>query len=144
MSRGTVCQLRRYGWLVVPVCALIVAGSTLLPAQAKSPVAGIWAGTLSSRSFASFPVSIRVVQDAHGNLSAHATMTHQCVQESKLMVTVAGSNVVMSGSDADGNTVTFRGSLDDTGKLLDVSFVMNGSATGRCETDSGKGSLNKQ
>jgi hypothetical protein len=112
--------------------------------QGNSPVAGTWEGTLSSHNFASFPISINVIQDAQGHLNGHATMGHQCVKESTLIVTMVGSNVVLSGSDADGDTVTFRGDIDSTGKVLNLSFIMNGSPSGRCETDDGKGALDKR
>jgi hypothetical protein len=40
--------------------------------------------------------------------------------------------------------MTLRGSLDSTGTLLKSTYVLNGSATGGCETDDGTGTLAKQ
>jgi hypothetical protein len=61
-----------------------------------------------------------------------------------LEVTVTGSDVVLAGSDKDGNNMTVRGSLDNTGTLLKSTYILNGSATGECETDDGTGTLTKQ
>ena len=40
--------------------------------------------------------------------------------------------------------MTVRGTVDDTGTLLKVKYILNGSATGKCETDDGAGSLAKR
>jgi len=37
-----------------------------------------------------------------------------------------------------------RGTVDKTGTLLKASYILNGSATGRCETDNGTGNLAKR
>jgi len=57
---------------------------------------------------------------------------------------VNGSAVVLAGSDADGDNITFRGTLDSTGTLLSLNYVLNGSAGRRCETDNGSGTLGKR
>ena len=59
----------------------------------------------------------------------------------QLEVTVTGSKVVLAGSDEEGDNITVRGTVDKTGTLLKSSYILNGSATGRCETDTGTGSL---
>jgi hypothetical protein len=71
-------------------------------------------------------------------------MTSHCLKGTQLEVTVTGSTVVLAGSDKAGNTMTLRGSLDSTGTLLKSTYVLNGSATGACETDDGTGTLAKQ
>jgi hypothetical protein len=37
-----------------------------------------------------------------------------------------------------------RGSLDNTGTVLNSTYVLNGSAGGGCETDDGTGNLTKR
>ena len=37
-----------------------------------------------------------------------------------------------------------RGTLDKTGTLLKSTYILNGSATGNCETDDGLGTLVKR
>jgi hypothetical protein len=62
----------------------------------------------------------------------------------QLQVTVVGSKVVLAGSDEDGNNITVRGTLDATGTMLKAKFILNGSATGKCEADTGTGDLAKR
>ncbi len=126
------------------VLAMIVAASAVALGQGASHMPGTWAGSFSSHNFASFPVSINVTSDARGNLHGRASMAHPCVRAATLIVTQVGSNVVLGGSDADGDTITFRGTIDPSGTLLDLSFVLNGSPSARCETDQGNGSMSKQ
>ena len=61
-----------------------------------------------------------------------------------LEVTMTGSKVLLAGSDDAGNNITLRGTLDKTGVLVKVSYVLNGSATGRCESETGTGTLAKR
>ena len=51
---------------------------------------------------------------------------------------------VLAGSDEEGDNITMRGTVDKTGTLLKASYILNGSATGRCETDDGTGNLAKR
>ena len=62
----------------------------------------------------------------------------------QLEVTVTGSSIVLAGSDEEGDSMTVRGTVDSTGTLLKASYILNGSASGRCETDDGAGSLAKR
>ena len=55
-----------------------------------------------------------------------------------------GSNVVLAGSDADGDNITFGGTLDNPSALLTLNYVLNGSASRRCETDNGTGTMWKR
>jgi hypothetical protein len=52
--------------------------------------------------------------------------------------------VALTGSDAQGDTLSLRGTLDETGKVLTMSFSANGSASGRCEAIRGIATLQKQ
>ena len=129
-------------WLRMAV--IILAMSAVALAQGQSRAAGNWSGQFSSHNFASFPVSIAITQDANGNLHGKASMAHPCIKAGTLIVTVVNNNIVLGGSDADGDTITFRGTIDTAGTLLDLSFVLNGSPSARCETDQGNGSMEKQ
>lgn len=60
-----------------------------------------------------------------------------------LHVTVDGSNVSLAGSDQAGDTVTLHGTIDKTGTLLNLHYMINGSASGRCESDDGTGHMVK-
>jgi hypothetical protein len=138
----TQAEKQARSWLRVMMA--IMALSAIALAQGQSRATGNWSGQFSSHNFASFPVSIVITQDANGKLHGEANMGHPCVKAGNLIVTIVGSNIVLGGSDADGDTVTFRGTIDAAGTLLDLSFVLNGSPSARCETDQGKGSMEKQ
>src|ERR1700719_3344295 len=57
---------------------------------------------------------------------------------------VNGSNVVLEGSDEKGDTLTFRGTVDNTGTMLTLHYIINGSASRRCEIDNGDGTVGKR
>lgn len=129
-------------WLLMLV--LLTAVSVVALAQGQSRAKGNWSGRFSSHNFASFPASIAITQDANGQLHGNANMAHPCMKAGKLIVTIVDNSIVLGGSDADGDTITFRGTIDTAGTLLDLSFVLNGSPSARCETDQGRGSMQKQ
>jgi hypothetical protein len=135
-GKGGRCSLG----LVLAIMAL----SAIALAQGQSRAKGNWSGQFSSHNFASFPVSIAITQDANGHLHGEANMAHPCMKGGKLIVTIVDNSIVLGGSDADGDTITFNGTIDTAGTLLDLSFVLNGSPSARCETDQGKGSMEKQ
>lgn len=128
----------------LPIVIAMMTMFAVALAQGQSRATGNWAGQFSSHNFASFPVSIVITQDANGHLHGTANMAHPCVKTGKLIVTMVDNNIVLGGSDADGDTITFSGTIDSAGTLLDLSFVLNGSPSARCETDQGKGSMEKQ
>jgi hypothetical protein len=131
---------QRFLWLTVTLALT----NSMAVAQGQSHAAGNWSGRFSSHNYASFPVSFAITQDAHGHLHGKASIVHPCIKDSTLIVTMVGNNIVLAGSDADGDTITFRGNIDNAGTLLNLGFVLNGSPSGRCETDQGEGSLGKQ
>ena len=143
--QGTLSMVNSLPRVLTHLCTCaVITLSTFAPAQGNSPLVGNWAGSFSSRNFASFPASIAITQNAQGRLTGRASMGHRCVKDSNLIVTIVDSSVVLGGSDAKGDTITFRGDIDSTGKLLNLSFILNGSPSARCETDDGKGSVTKQ
>jgi hypothetical protein len=114
---------------------------------ATSPdVTGTWVGSLvpKHRSVSPFTITIVVRKGENGALAATGSLDSNCIKHVALHVTVNGSNVVFAGSDKDGNSITVRGTVDDTGTLLKSTYILNGSASGRCETDNGSGDLIKQ
>ena len=123
---------------------VMMSVSAVALAQGQSRAKGNWSGRFSSHNFASFPVSIAITEGANGHLHGEANMAHPCMKAGKLIVTIIGNSIVLGGSDADGDTITFNGTIDRAGTLLDLGFVLNGSPSARCETDQGKGSMEKQ
>ncbi|QNI30601.1 hypothetical protein H7849_15820 [Alloacidobacterium dinghuense] len=93
---------------------------------------------------APFTITVVINPDSRGHLAGSSNLTSHCLKGAHLEVTVTGSNVVLAGSDKEGDNVTLRGSLDNTGTQLKSTYILNGSATGGCETDDGTGTLTKQ
>ena len=121
-----------------------VLAQTKQPAPAEaSDVRGTWSGTFYSKhkNVAAFTVTIVIDQDDKGKLVGSSSLDADCLKGVQLEVTVTGSRVVLAGSDNDGNNITVRGAIDSTGTLAKVTYILNGSATGRCETDDGTGNL---
>jgi hypothetical protein len=116
------------------------------PLYAATDVRGRWSGTLSSNhsGVAPFTITVAINADSRGHIVGSSTLNSQCLKGARLEVTVTGSTVVLAGSDKAGNNMTLRGSLDNTGTLLKSAYILNGSATGGCETDDGTGTLTKR
>jgi len=146
-------------WLLVSITGAVFLSPTFAQTQNKTStisaramqgvpafVTGAWSGTLFPKHSNVPPFTITVVigPDVHGNLVGISTLSSDCLRAVDLEVTVTGSRVVLAGSDETGNNITVRGTLDKTGALLKVSYVLNGSATGRCESEIGIGSLAKR
>jgi hypothetical protein len=109
-------------------------------------VTGTWSGTFQSthRETSPFTMTIVIGPDSGGQLLGNASLASDCFTDSVLHVTVDGSTVVFAGSDSGGNSITFRGGLDSSRTLLKMHYVVNGSASARCESDEGEGSLGKR
>jgi hypothetical protein len=120
----------------------IAAAGSLQQAAAQEA----WSGTFRSRysDIAPFTITVVISSDASGNLIGKASIISDCLKDADLQVTVDGSNVTVAGSDQDGDTVTFQGTIDKTGTLVPLHYIINGSASGRCEVDDGAGSARKQ
>src|ERR1700730_11184649 len=120
--------------------AALTAGSTQ---QAAAEMKGTWSGTFFSRhsNVAPFTMTVVINPDSQGHLIGSSTLNSDCLKGAHLEVTVTGSKVVLAGSDDEGDNITVRGTVDNTGTLLKGSYILNGRATGRCETDGGTGRL---
>jgi hypothetical protein len=114
--------------------------------QAATDVKGKWSGTFFSEdtSVAPFTVTVVINPDSSGHLVGNSTLDSHCLKGAKLEVTATGSEVVLAGSSKEGDNMTVRGTLDKTGTVLTSTYILNGSATGACETDNGTGALAKQ
>jgi hypothetical protein len=119
------------------------AGSTQQPAI---DVRGVWSGTFFSKhsNVAPFTMTVVINPDPRGHLIGSSSLNSNCLKGAQLAVTVTGSTVVLAGSDSDGDTLTVRGTVDNTGTLLTATYILNGGASGRCESDGGTGTLGKR
>ena len=116
------------------------------PQSATVDVKGTWSGTFFSRhsNVSSFTMTVSISPDAKGRLIGTSSLNSDCLKDAQLQVTVTGSKVVLAGSNKEGDTITVRGTVDATGTLLKSTYILNGSATGKCETDDGTGELAKR
>ena len=107
--------------------------------QATGSIQGTWSGSFFSNhsDVPAFSVTIVITPDSQGHLTGNSTLNSHCLKGAKVHLTVSGSQVVMAGSDQEGDNMTVRGKLDATGTMLESSYILNGSATGNCETDDG-------
>jgi hypothetical protein len=107
---------------------------------------GTWSGTFFSKhgNVAPFTMTVVINPDSHGHLIGTSTLNSDCLKDVRLEVTVKGPQITLAGSDGDGDNITVRGTVDATGTMLKANYILNGSASGRCETDDGKGNLAKR
>jgi hypothetical protein len=126
-------------------CLTSLAGPQTNAAAGENPppITGTWQGRFSSRNFASFPVTLVINQGVGVKLAGAVNLGSPCLRSANLQVTVSGSNVVLAGSDANGDSITFKGTVDSAGTQLTMTYVLNASASGKCETDDGAGTLDK-
>jgi hypothetical protein len=116
------------------------------PPHTSSDITGVWSGTVFSNHSNAAPFTITVVitrgSDAH--LTGNSTLSSDCLRGAKLQALITGTSVVLAGSDEEGDNLTIRGTLNASDDIMKASYTLNGSATGRCETDDGKGQLAKR
>ena len=114
--------------------------------QASQDLTGTLSGTfISSQSDISpFTIAVKINKNSSGHLVGDASLVSDCLDSHRLDVTVNGSNVLLAGSDATGDTVSFRGTVDATGTVLKLNYIINGSPSGRCEIDNGTGTMGKR
>jgi len=117
------------------------------PAQQPAPdLRGTWSGTFVSRNSDISPFTITVIinKNSTGHLVGDASVVSDCLDSHRLEVTVNGSNVLLAGNDAKGDTVSFKGTVDNTGTVLKLNYIINGSPSARCEIDNGTGTMGKR
>lgn len=132
------------------VAALVLASAILLAAQnapsaaGGNPPVGKFTGNFLSHHFPSFPLTITISQDSNGKFTGVAALGSRCIANATLTIAVNGSNISLAGSDPEGDNITFKGMIQPGGTQLTLDYIVNGSASGRCETDQGTGTLFKQ
>jgi hypothetical protein len=129
------------------ICGLFLFFLTLTWSQQTTPnLEGTWSGTFISKNadISPFTITIKINSDSRGRLVGDSSLVSDCLDSHRLEVSVTGSKIVLAGSDAKGDNVTFRGTIDTTGMLMTLDYIINGSASARCETDNGSGSLGKR
>ena len=112
----------------------------------SSSLKGTWSGSFFSghSNFPGFTMTVVINANSSGHLVGDASLNSECLKGAKLQVTVNGSKVVLAGSDQEGDSLTVHGTLDSTNTLMQATYILNGSASGRCETDDGTGNLSKR
>jgi len=116
-------------------------------AQQPAPdLTGTWSGTFVSRNsdISPFTITVKINKNSSGHLVGDATVVSDCLDSHLLEVTVNGWNVVLAGSAKNGDTVTCEGTVDNTGTVLKLNYIINGSPSGRCEIDDGTGTMGKR
>jgi len=153
-SKTTLFRVLLLSFLVLMGAASLYAASpghrsASAAASTQQPTTdfrGTWSGTFFSNysNVAPFTMTVVINPNSNGHLIGSSSLNSQCLKGAQLEVTVTGSEVVLAGSDEEGDSMTLRGTVDNTGILLKLNYILNGSATGKCETDDGTGSLAKR
>jgi len=114
--------------------------------QVSSVLKGTWSGSFFSRysNVPGFTMTVVINANSSGHLVGDSSLNSECLKGAKLQVTLNGSKVVLAGSDQEGDSLTVNGALDSTDSLIQASYIINGSPSGRCETDDGTGNLSKR
>jgi hypothetical protein len=122
------------------------AVSSVGSAQQTNPdLRGTWSGTFISKNsdISPFTITVKINQDSGGHLAGDASLVSDCLKNQRLHVRINGSNVELAGRDADGDIVAFSGTVDSTGTMLKLNYIINGSPSGRCQIDDGTGTMAK-
>jgi len=114
--------------------------------RAAHDVTGTWSGTFQSRQphFSPFTMTIVIRSESSGRLVATSQVSSDCLTDGTFQITTSGSKIVLAGGDPQGNHITMEGEVDGTGTVLDLKYVLNSSASARCESDDGSGNMVKR
>jgi hypothetical protein len=102
---------------VAPLYAANPAGTASAsgPSQQTVPdVRGTWSGTFFSKHSNVPPFTITVVISPNSSGHLVGSLNSECLTGAPLEVTVAGSTIVLAGSDEEGDSITVRGTVDST------------------------------
>jgi hypothetical protein len=148
MRAGTSSRLFAFLSLVALTMISVFAKAqvTSVQQQVLSNLPGTWSGTFFPKhsNVSPFNMTVGISKNAQGHLMGTATLNSRCLHQAQMEISVNGPTVVLAGSDEEGDSLTIRGGLDPTNSLLQVSYVLNGSASGRCESETGTGNLGKR
>ena len=126
----------------VPIALILLPNTMLGSSATPKALVGKWAGRVSSVSTASFVVTIEIGPDSKAHIVGEGS---PCFTEADLAVTPTGADsITLAGMSKAHENITFKGTLDGTEKQLEVTYIVNGSGSARCETDRGAGTLDKQ
>ena len=114
--------------------------------QQSSSLKGTWSGSFFSRhsNVSGFTMTVVINANSSGHLVGNSSLNSDCLKGAKLQVTLNLPKVVLAGSDEEGDSLTVHGTLDSSGSIMQASYILNGSPSGRCETDDGTGNLSKR
>ena len=134
-------------WLLGLFFSFLISAVGAGSAQQTTPdLKGTWSGTFISRNadVSPFTITVKINLNSGGRLIGDASLISDCLKNHHLEVTVSGSNIVLAGSDPRGDTVSFSGTIDNSGTLLTLDYIINGSPSARCEIDNGTGTMAKR
>jgi type 1 fimbria pilin len=136
--------MTKFPILILALMLFLCVGAS---AQQVAPdLKGTWSGTFVSRNadISPFTITVKIKKDLSGHLIGDSNVVSDCLDSHRLQITVKDSNVELAGSDEKGDTVTFSGTVDNTGTVLTLHYIINGSPSGRCEIDDGNGTMGKR
>jgi hypothetical protein len=133
-------------WLVSALSSVCVLGFLTAHSSlaAETDFKGTWQGRFSSRNHEPVPVTLIINQGVGAKLTGALNLISRCARNADLEVTTDGPYIELAGSDPDGDSITIKGVLDAKGTQLSMTYIVNGSPSGRCETDDGSGTLTKR
>jgi hypothetical protein len=136
-----------FGSLSLQTSSAKDSANTNVSTGAVPDLRGVWSGAFQSknRDTAPFTLTVKLDADGQGRFVGKATHDSRCLKDVDLQVTLnSNSEFALAGSDDEGNSMTLLGTLDPSGTLLTLRYIINGSAGGRCELDNGTGTLGKR
>ena len=131
----------------IRILALMLLMCVGASAQQTAPdLKGTWSGTFVSRNadISPFTITVKINKDLSGHLIGESSLVSDCLDSHHLQITLKNSNVELAGSDEKGDSVTFSGTVDNSGTILSLHYIINGSPSGRCEIDDGNGTMGKR
>jgi len=147
VTQTTLTMNRALQWRLGTLTLLLLFLNVEAPAQQPAPdLSGIWSGTFisSNSDISPFTVTVKINKNSKGHFVGDANLISDCLDSPRLTVTFNGSEVRLEGNDSKGDGVSFKGTLDATGTVLTLKYIINGSPSGRCEIDNGTGSMGKR
>ena len=116
------------------------------PTHATTDLVGTWTGTFFSKheNVAAFTLTVVVAPDSQGQLIGNSTLNSDCLKDVRLEVTSKVLKSHLQAAMRKETTSRSEARVDATGTMLKANYILNGSASGRCEADGGTGSLAKR